>query len=283
MKDGIRRIAAAVAGSAVAGVMIQSAAAADMACGKPMTTEQKIQRALDMLEIQNVTSLHEYYHNALMHCEELRDIWARKTPGITWTNNTDKYIGEKSVYKFYCDGVPTGDAKTGALWYHMLTTPVVEVSGDGKTAKAIYMSFGNVSGAMGPDPKGAAQWTQEKYGFDMVKEDGRWKIWHLRTYVDFYSPFEKSWLEPGANMAAPNAGPPAGAGAPPAGGPPPGAAPGEKPRLEAGVKEEPGVSFAMAAPDEKGNYYEGYHMKKVPKLEPDLPAPYCTFSEVKPY
>lgn len=275
MKDGIRRIAAVVVGTAVAGVMMQSAVAADMACGKPMTSEQKIQRALDMLEIQNVTSLHEYYHNALMHCEELANVWARKTPGITWTNNTDKYIGEASVQKFYCDGVkhmPT----TGALWYHMLTTPVVEVSGDGKTAKAIYMSFGNVSGAMGPDPKGAAQWTQEKYSFDMVKEDGRWKIWHLRTYVDFYSPFEKSWLEPGANIAAPNSGSPQG-------GPPPGAAPGEKPKLEAGVKEEPGVSFAMATPDEKGNYYEGYHIKKVPKLEPDLPTPYCTFSEVKPY
>ena len=282
MKDGIRRIAGAVAGAAVAGVMMQSADAADLACGKPMTSEQNIQRALDILEIQNVTSLHEYYHNALMHCEELRDIWARKTPGIMWTNNTDKYIGEKSVYKFYCDGVKNMPT-IGALWYHMLTTPVVEVSGDGKTAKAIYMSFGNVSGAMGSDPKGAAQWTQEKYGFDMVKEDGRWKIWHLRTYVDFYSPFEKSWLEPGANIAAPTSGPPQGAGAPPAGGPPPGAEAGEKPKLEAGIKEEPGVSFAMAEPDEKGNYYEGYHIKKVPKLEHDLPTPYCTFSEVKPY
>jgi hypothetical protein len=283
MRDGIRRIAGIVAGSAAAGVLMQTAVAADMACGKPMTTEQKVQRALDILEIQNVTSLHEYYHNALMHCEELANVWARKTPGITWTNNTDKYIGEASVQKFYCDGVkhmPT----TGALWYHMLTTPVVEVAGDGKTAKAIYMSFGNVSGAMGPDPKGAAQWTQEKYGFDLVKEDGRWKIWHLRTYVDFYSPFEKSWLEPGANIAAPGAGQ-QGAGALPQGasGPPAGAAPGEKPKLEAGIKEEPGVSFQMATPDEKGEFYEGYNIKRVPKLAPDLPTPYCTFSEVKPY
>lgn len=277
MKDGIRRIAAVVAGSAVAGGMMQSAAATDMACGKPMTSEQKVQRALDMLEIQNVTSLHEYYHNALMHCEELANIWARKTPGVTWTNNTDKYIGEASLQKFYCAGVPTGAARTGALWYHMLTTPVVEVSGDGKTAKAIYMSFGNVSGAMGPDPQGAAQWTQEKYAFDLVKENGRWKIWHLRTYVDFYSTVGKSWLEPGANIASPTAGPPPGAGAPPV------AAPGEKPNLGASIKEEPGVSFQMAVPDEKGNFYEGYHIKKVPKLEPDLPTPYCTFSEVKPY
>lgn len=278
MKDGIRRLAGIAAGAAAAGAMMQSAVAADMACGKPMTTEQKVQRSLDILEIQNTTSLHEYYHNALMHCEELANIWARKTPGITWTNNTDKYIGEASVQKFYCAGVPKGQQKVGALWYHMLTTPVVEVSGDGKTAKAIYMSFGNVSGAMGPDPKGAAQWTQEKYGFDLVKEGGRWKIWHLRTYVDFYSPFEKSWLEPGANIAAAGAAPPGG------GAPPPGAAPpGEKPRNQAGVKEEPGVSFQMAAPDEKGAFYEGYNIKKVPKLEPDLPTPYCTFSEVKPY
>src|SRR5262249_36136111 len=146
-------------------------------------------------------------------------------------------------------------------WYHMLTTPVIEVAGDGKTAKGVFMSFGNVSGTMVAGGKATSQWTQEKYGMDFVKENGRWKIWHLRTYVDFYVPTDKSWLDPTANSAA--APPPSQTAA----------------KHEAGVKEEPGVSFAMAKPDENGNYYEGYTTTRVPTQAPALPQPYCTFSE----
>jgi hypothetical protein len=75
-------------------------------------------------------------------------------------------------------------------------------------------------------------------------------------------------MDSSANLAAP---------APP----PLPAAPGAK--LEATIKEEPGASFEMAEPDEKGNYYEGYSIKRVPTLAPALPQPYCSFSETTPY
>ena len=68
-----------------------------------MNLEEKIQRALDIHEIQNVASLHEYYHTALMHKEELEAIWAQRTPGVSWTNNTDKYVGMESLKRFYVD------------------------------------------------------------------------------------------------------------------------------------------------------------------------------------
>ena len=254
-----------VAGLFVTTIFCFTAAAQDTACGKPRTLEQKVQRSLDIQEVQNVASMHEYYHNAWAHGDEIRNIWAQKTPGVTWTNNTDKYIGMASLKKFYVDNAKTLPT-VGVLAYHMLTTPVIEIAGDGKTAKAVWMSFGEVSGPMGG--KGAAAWTQEKYGMDFVKEDGKWKIWHLRTYVDFYSPTDKTWLEPMGNMNAP---------------PPPATPPKEGGKLEAGVKEEPGANFQMVTPDEKGNFYEGYTMKRVPKLEPKPPEPYCTFSETTSY
>ncbi len=242
-------------------------AIAETACGRPLTLAQKIQRARDILEIQNVASLHEYYHNAWRHRDEYLDIWAQKTPGVSWTNNTDKYIGAKSLWKFYVEGaeqMPTA----GVMAYHMLTTPLIEVAGDGQTAKGIWMSFGDVGGPMGGEGKAMAAWTQEKYAMDFVKEGGRWKIWHLRTYVDFYSPTDRSWMDSTANIAAPVP-------------PPPSTTPGAK--LEATIKEEPGASFEMAEPDEKGDYYQGYSIKRVPTLAPQLPQPYCTFSETTPY
>jgi SnoaL-like domain len=238
---------------------IVPAHAAVDACGKPVTAARELQRLADIHEIKNIASLHEYYHNALQHAEELKYVWAQKTPGASWTNNTDRYVGMDSLVRFYVTGMPK--KTSGALWYHMLTTPVIEVAADGKTAKGIWMSFGNVSGALMEGQKPEAQWTQEKYGVDFVKENGRWKIWHLRTYVDFYTPVGKDWLDPANNLAAPHV----------------------QDATGAGVKAEPGVSFEMAKPDERGNYYEGYHVKRIPVLEPKLPQPYCSFKDTHSY
>jgi hypothetical protein len=49
---------------------------------------------------------------------------------------------------------------------HCLTSPVIQVAKDGKTAKAIWFSPG-VEGN---------QWAYGKYAIDFVKEDGQWKI-----------------------------------------------------------------------------------------------------------
>jgi len=237
-----------------------SANAAEMACGKPMTTDQKVQKTLDIAEIINVTSAHEYWHGALLHKEEIENAWSKRED-ISWTNNTDRYNNRQSFWKFYVDNLKEFPHR-GALWYHMLTTPYIEVAGDGKTAKAIFMSFGNVSGEMQPG-QAMSQWTQEKYGMDLIKEDGHWKIWHLRTYVDFYTETGKTWTDVKNNIAA-----------------------ADTKALEskgAGVKEEAGSTFYNVVPDEKKVFYPGYTTDRMPQYLPEIPKPYCTFSEVVPY
>jgi hypothetical protein len=231
------------------------------ACGKPITAEQKLQRALDIQEIQNVASLHEYYHNALMHKEEIEAIWAQKTPGVSWTNNTDRYVGMPSLRKYYIDGLPK--EKAGVLWVHMLTTPAIEVAGDGKTAKGVWMSFGHVSGPMGG--KVSSSWAQEKYGMDFVKEDGKWKIWHLRKYVDFYSPIDESWTATAGYSPQDSNGGQAGS------------------KLQAKTNKESAVKSDMAEPDERGLYYREYSLTTVPVMQPTPPVPYCTFGETFSY
>jgi hypothetical protein len=256
-------------------------------CGKPMTDAKKAQLALDMLEIQNVASAHEYYHGAFLHGEELRDIWSKRDD-IGWKNNNDYYANRKDLNHFYAEGITQANP-LGALWYHMLTTPIITVSGDGQTAKAIWMSFGNVSGAGGTGTM--SQWTEEKYSMDFIKEDGKWKIWHLRTYVEYYSPFQKSWTE--SNLAAPAGSAneqKMGGGAPPSGDDKDkGGAAGAPPQGQQGggtaatVKEEPGAKFDNMKPTENGNYYEGYHPeRKKPVIDPIPPQPYCTWKDTTP-
>jgi hypothetical protein len=58
------------------------------------------------------------------------------------------------------------------LHVHGLTTTVIEVAGDGETARAVWLC----PGLEGMTPT----WT--KYGCDFKKQDGEWKIWHLHAY-----------------------------------------------------------------------------------------------------
>jgi len=53
-----------------------------------------------------------------------------------------------------------------------LTTPVIEIAGDGETARAVWIS----PGIEGTEPA----WM--KFGCDFKKQDGEWKIWHLHVY-----------------------------------------------------------------------------------------------------
>jgi hypothetical protein len=272
---------------AFAGAQIAQIAEETNACGKKMTAEMKAQKALDILEIQNMASMHEYYHSALMHEAELDNVWSKRDD-IAWKNNSDYYANRKAVYNFYGEGVKKMD-KTGALWYHMLATPVIVVSGDGQTAKAVWQSFGNVSGT------NMAQWTEEKYSMDLIKENGIWKIWHLRTYVEFYTNVDSAKLWTTQNLAAPAGAKNSsqmGGGAPPpsgdkagAGAPPGGDKAGKTPSVT--IKEEAGggIKFdeVLAKPTENGNYYEGYSEKYMPIFKPVPPSPYCTWKDTTGY
>jgi hypothetical protein len=239
---------------------------------KEMTLEQKVQRALDYQEIQNVMSKHMYYHGAGLHKEELRKIWAQKTPGVTWTNQMGVWEGMDSIWQFYGEAnekrqkvnlekisqlYPEVENKkenygVGTLVTHTLTTAIIEVARDGKTAKGVWYSPGQVT-EVGKDLKPMAMWMWEKYGVDFVKEDGEWKIWHIHMFYDFAVPPGTSWAEPQ-----------------------------EAPTSDEGPE---GQSLSdMPKPDKPSpDTYKRYSITTVPKLEPRLPEPYETFSETFSY
>lgn len=260
------KVAIGLTAAAAAALLGSAANAETLACGKPMTTDQKLQRVLDITEITNVASAHAYYHGATLHRDEIEKVWSKRDD-IAWTNNTDRYSTRKSFWAFYVDNLENFPTK-GAMWYHMLTTPMIEVAGDGKTARAIFMSFGNVSGVMKPgEPE--AQWTQEKYGMDFIREDGAWKIWRLRTFVDFYTPVGKSWLNAGDNIAAVDTL----------------AMDGKNPdgSMKASVQKEAGATFFNVKPDEKKQFYRAYTTDREPELMPAPPKAYCSYSELEPF
>jgi len=146
-------------------------------------------------EIQNLMGKYSFWHSAGMH-KECLDLFAMKTPDVRAEMMWGIYEGQKGIERLYpgWHGFMDGDG-IGKMHMHAMTTPVIEVAEDLKTAKAVWVSPGHESGPAFESDKIVAHWAWCKYGCDFIREDGKWKIWHLHVYGIFMCPFEKSWTE----------------------------------------------------------------------------------------
>jgi len=156
-----------------------------------------VERLLAVYQVQQLMGRYEYYLEAGMG-EEIVGLFAAETPGVTAN------IGDWGVFKGI-DGVRrlfvgiTGGMmkQPGCLGEADLTTPVIEIAGDGQTAKAVWMSPGFETTR---DPRTGeikAGWCWTKYACDFVKEDGQWKLWHWNNFLTFFAEYDKGWKEGG--------------------------------------------------------------------------------------
>jgi hypothetical protein len=153
-------------------------------------------------QVQNVMGRYSYWHTANMHAECV-DLFALKTPGVQAEMMWGVYTGADGIRRLY-EGWhrhlgPAANA--GSMHMHTLTTPVIEVAGDLRTARAVWVSPGHET--MGPLETGGeprAHWAWCKYGCDFVLEDGEWKIWHLHVFGIFLAPYGRSWVEQPEDM-----------------------------------------------------------------------------------
>ena len=148
---------------------------------KELSLEQKVQRALDIAEVQNVMSKHAYYHGVGYHLQELEAIWVKAdgphAATASFGQNHGYWVGMERIRQFYgelnernrkrnlelvsqrypeVENVRENEG-VGSLIMHTLTTPIIEVAGDGKTAKGMWYSPGQVT-EVGPDGRPVAMW-----------------------------------------------------------------------------------------------------------------------------
>ncbi len=238
------------------------------ACGKEMTAEEMAERALDLQEIQNVMSYHALYGApGGDHDKEIELIWAHKTPDVSFAGNNYVYRGDIDVQKnTYGSGTGTKqDADTqsknqmmqqvapGNTSFRTLTTPIIVVAGDGKTAKAFWYTIGWSADIR--NGQGNSSWSMEKYGIDFVKEDGAWKIWHFHVYNDWDVPMGKDLAQYAIEQS-----------------------------------KNPREMPARGAREGMEKYYtskifnKSYSVTRLPNpLNPRPPVPYCTFKDTFSY
>jgi hypothetical protein len=157
----------------------------------------QIERVRARGEIENLMGRYSFNHTAGMHAQCV-DLFAMKTPGLHVEMVWGVYNGPEGIRKLYPGFHAWSDGNgIGKMFIHTMTTPVIEVAGDGMTAKGVWVSPGSETMQPGNDltlePKG--RWSWIKYGADFIKEEGQWKIWHMHVYGLFSSDPDKSWVD----------------------------------------------------------------------------------------
>ena len=155
--------------------------------------EKEVERLQAYNEIQTLVGKYVVLHTPQSMARTPEEVFALKQPDVSvevamW----GIFVGPEQVKKVY-GSMEEGQTKIGSMFEHQFTTPMIEVAGDGKTAKGLWYSPGHETPIV--DGKPQAKWCWGRYSGDFIKEDGKWKIWHFHFYDTFMIPFEKSWVD----------------------------------------------------------------------------------------
>lgn len=169
-----------------------------------MTLEQKVARLWDIQQIKNLMGSYALYHNGNEHMKTVEmfdldreDVWLE-------CGDLGIYKGPEGIKKFFYDWhlSLTGDPH-GALNEHLLTSEVIEVAEDGKTAKAVWISPGVETRRTRPSGELEAIWIWGKYYVEFIRnKEGEWKFWHFTITQDFNTDYHHSWVETEKTLGA---------------------------------------------------------------------------------
>lgn len=137
---------------------------------RTVTDEELIRRVWDVEEIKKLANKRVYYQANQWRERELDELWTgTRKDTASFGANTGYYVGLDSIRAWY-----TAQAGgTGTLVSRPISTGLVELAGDGATAKGLWYCIGQET------VPGRALWITGKVAMDFVKEDGGWKIWHV--------------------------------------------------------------------------------------------------------
>lgn len=162
-----------------------------------MTVEEKIERLWDRHQIENLMGAYANLHTARMHesTSELfdlnrEDIWVE-------VGGLGVFKGREGVRRFFVDHHYSmeGDGK-GIMNIHTLTTPIIQVAEDGKTAKGTWMSPGAETRIRDEDGELICVWIWGRYEVDFIKnKEEEWKFWHFKIINDFMTDYRHSWVD----------------------------------------------------------------------------------------
>jgi len=151
--------------------------------------EAQITLAEDILEIKKVLHKYRLYFQGADANALLQD-WALELPDVSLDGSMGgKFVGARPIREFF-DQRPVLAMMPGALVEHEEATHVITVAKDGKTARVVNYSPGYKCLAQGY----SQVWSLGKIYYDMIKLDGRWKMWHMHWFIYVEGEAAYGWL-----------------------------------------------------------------------------------------
>ncbi|MEO6338582.1 MAG: nuclear transport factor 2 family protein [Caulobacteraceae bacterium] len=172
--------AAAVSASGGLGTL---AMAADGAAARVARLSAEIERAEDLSAIKRLQRAYGYYVGRGLG-SEVGELFAKDAVAEFGGSPT---VGQDRIRRFFAASGP-GRLPDGRLNEHILLQPIIHVAPDGMTAKGRWRLM-LMTGELGK----SANWGDGHYEVDYRKQDGIWKIAHLRYYRRFNAPYDGGW------------------------------------------------------------------------------------------
>ena len=160
----------------------------------PFELERLLEKKMAERAVQNLIG--RFCHlNTARRDQDILAIWS-KAPDARIEQPWGVYDGPEGVKRFFTEEMPShGDleARKGDLSVDCLSTAVIEVATDVKTARGAWFSQGIRTEKRDGAP--LCRWCWTKLAADFIYEDGTWKIWHMAVFPLLESDYETPWYE----------------------------------------------------------------------------------------
>lgn len=170
------------------------------------TDDELIRRVTDVEEIKKLANKRTYYKINEERDEELDRLWVSEPENMSTASfgkNTGFYVGMDAIRAYYVDKraadfaarlaeISAADPSIkntpeniglGCMNAHPISTGLVHLAGDGKTARGLWYCIGQETQRLA-DGTALALWQTGKVAIDFIREPDGWKIWHLAEASD---------------------------------------------------------------------------------------------------
>ena len=164
---------------------------------RQFTDAEQMERIWDVESVKTLMHKRVFLQTADKRQEELDTLWVsnpeyQKT--ASYGSNWGYYVGMDEIKKYYViahnaflekqkEENGASELNLGNMYAHPVSTGLVELAQDGKTAKGLWYCIGQETSAR-PDGTAQAQWMLGKVAADFVKETDGWKLWHIVISTD---------------------------------------------------------------------------------------------------
>lgn len=154
---------------------------------------ETMRRVWAVEQIKDLMGRRAMYSANEERARELEELWVREPAHqktAAFGRNYGYYVGMDAIRSYYVDAHQKRlDAlgTAGCMENHAVSSPYVELAGDGMSARGLWYSIGQET-YPGPDGSIRALWVNDKIAADFLLEKDGWKLWHLVLSNDVWHP-----------------------------------------------------------------------------------------------